>query len=140
MNNPILLPANPLFSVVVSGPAAKSPKAITTRPTGLLVVALAAALLAGCNAKDNNGGNNRTAPANQSDQSNPSNGHMDDDNQGTGTRQGENGEGRRGEGMMQQGRGRDDRYVDTMRHGMGDGNRGKTMMNRGMRKGHRMGM
>ena len=140
MNNPLLMPANLPLSNAVSEPAVKSQNARTTKPTGLLVVALAAALLAGCNAKDNGGGNNRTAPANQSDQSNQSNGHMGDDNQGTGTRSEENGEDNRGSGMMQQGRGRDDRYMDTMRHGMNDGNRGKTMMHRGMGKGHRMGM
>lgn len=140
MNNPILMPANHLFSAAVPGPVMKSPNAITACPKGLLVVALAAALLAGCNTKDNSGANKGTTPANQSDQSDQSNGRMGNDNQGTGTMHEGTGNDNRGGGMMQQGRGEDGRGMDTMRHGMNDGNRGKTMMNRGMRKGHRMGM
>ena len=140
MNNPILIPANHLFSDAVPGPVTKSLNALRNRPTVLLVVSLAAVLLAGCNAKDNANRNNRTAPANQSDQSDQSNGHMGDDNQGTGTMHEGNGNDNRGGGMMQQGRGEEGRGMDTMRHGMNDGNRGKTMMHRGMGKGHRMGM
>ena len=140
MKNRPLMPANGLFSVAAAAPVPvrKSPNTLTTRPAGLLFVALAAALLAGCNAKDNAGTNNGTAPANQSTQSDQSNEHMGDDNQGTRAMHEGNGNERRGGGMMQQGRGEDSREMDTMRHGMNNGKRG--MMHRGMNKGHRMGM
>jgi hypothetical protein len=140
MNDRPLIPAHRLFSVAAAAPVPvlTSANAIAVRPLGLLVVVLAAALLAGCNAKDNAGSSKGTTSANQSDQSNQSNGHMDDDNQGTGTRQ--EGDDNRGGGMMQQGRGESSREMDTMQHGMNNGNRGKTMMHRGMSKGHRMGM
>lgn len=142
MKNLPLMPANGRLSVTAAAPVpvGKSPNKITDRPTGLLAVALAAALLAGCNAKDKAGTNNGTAPANQSTQSDQSNEHMGDDNHGAGTMHDGNGDDRGGGGMMQQGRGDNGREMDTMRHGMNNGKRGNTMMHRGMNKGHRMGM
>ena len=121
-------------------PAAGFNAAKCTTRTVLLVFSFAPALLVGCNDKKSVGGGQRTDSANQSDQSNQSNGHMGDDNQGTGTMHEGNGADNRDGQMMPQGQGRDNRYMDTMRHGMNDGSRGKTMMHRGMGKGHRMGM
>ena len=117
------MPENSRFFNAVPAPARKSLTAIAPRFAGLFTVALVAALLTGCNADDNAGRANRSAPA---DQSNQSDGHMGDDNQGTGTMHDGNGDANRNGEMMPQGRGSDGRYMDTMRH-RGRGHRGRRM-------------